>query len=265
MARLALHTWSLDTTPLPEALAAARAAGWDGVELRRLDYARAAEAGRDAAWIARSVRAAGLPVACVGVELGWMWADGAERARLLAVFDEQCARAAALGCDTVMSPVDKGRGDVARAAASVREVGEVAARHGVRLAIEFNSQAEQLNSLAPMREVLARAGHPHCGLLLDSYHIERSGVSLRALEDVRGDEIVYVQYSDVPRAGTTPGHVLDRLPPGHGSVPFKEFFALIAAKGYGGFLSYEAPNAEAWKRPAVDVAREALAATRRLL
>jgi sugar phosphate isomerase/epimerase len=265
MARLALHTWTLDTTPLPEALAAARAAGWDGVELRRLDYLRAAEAGRDAAWIAATVRGAGLPVACVGVEAGWMWADGAERARLLAVFDEQCARAAALGCDTVMSPVDKTRGDVGRAAASVREVGDLAARHGVRLAIEFNSQAEQLNSLEPMREILAKAGHPRCGLLLDSYHIQRSGVSLRALEDVRPDEIVYVQYSDVPRTGTAPGQVLDRLPPGRGSVPFREFFALVAAKGYGGFLSYEAPNTEAWKRPALDVAREALAATRAVL
>jgi 2-keto-myo-inositol isomerase len=262
MPRLALHTWSLDTTPLPDALAAARASGWDGVELRRLDYTRAAKAGHDAAWVADAVRAAGLPVACVGVEAGWMWADGAERARLLAVFDEQCARAAALGCDTVMSPVDKTRGDAGRAAQSVREVGDIAARHGVRLAVEFNSQAEQINSLEPMREILTKAAHARCGLLLDTYHIQRSGVTLRALEDVRADEIVYVQYSDVPRTGTVPGQVLDRLPPGRGSVPFKEFFALMAAKGYAGFLSYEAPNTEAWKRPALDVAREAREATR---
>jgi 2-keto-myo-inositol isomerase len=264
MPRLALHTWSLDTTPLPEALAAAGAAGWDGVELRRLDYARAAEAGRDAAWVAETVRASGLAVACVGVEAGWMWADGAERARLLGVFDEQCARAAALGCDAVMSPVDKTRGDAGRAAASVREVGDIAARHGVRLAIEFNSQAEQLHTLEPLREILAKAGNPRCGLLLDTYHIGRSGVTLQALEDVRPAEVVYVQYSDVPRT-TTPGQVLDRLPPGRGIVPFKELFALVAAKGYRGFLSYEAPNTEAWTRPAIDVAREALAATRAVL
>jgi sugar phosphate isomerase/epimerase len=265
MPRLALHTWSLDTTPLPEALAAARTAGWDGVELRRLDYLRAADAGRDAAWVAQTVLAAGLPVACVGVEPGWMWADGAERTRLLGVFDEQCARAAALGCDIVMSPVDKIRGDVGRAAASVREVGAIAARHGVRLAVEFNSQAEQINALEPMREILAKAAHPRCGLLLDSYHIQRSGVTLAALEAVRAEEIVYVQYSDVPRTGTAPGQVLDRLPPGRGSVPFKEFFALMTAKGYAGFFSYEAPNPAAWARPALDVAREAVAATRAVL
>ena len=261
MPRLALHTWSLDTTPLPQALAAAKAAGWDGVELRRLDYARAAEAGRDAAWVAQAVRAAGLPVACVGVEAGWMWADGAERTRLLGVFDEQCARAAALGCDTVMSPVDKTRGDVARAAQSVRDVGDIAARHGVRLAVELNSQAEQINSLAPMREILAKAGHQHCGLLLDTYHIERSGLSLRALEDVSPSEIAYVQYSDVPR-DPKPGVNTDRLPPGQGTVPFREIFTRIAKKGYAGYLSYEAPNPAAWAREPASVAREALDATR---
>jgi len=263
--RLALHTWTLDTTPLPEAVAAAKAAGWDAVELRRLDWNRAREAGRAATWVEDTVRASGLPVACVGVEFGWMWADGAERSRLLGVFDEQCARAKALGGQTVMSPVDKGRGDVARAAASVREVGDIAARHGVRLAVEFNSQCEQLNTLERLREVLAKAAHPRCGLLFDAYHMQRSGGSPRSLDDVRGDEIVYVQFSDVPRGEVKPGEVLNRLPPGQGCVPFKEFFAAVRAKGYAGFLSYEAPNPVAWARPAGEVAREALAATRAVL
>jgi len=74
--RLALHTWTLDTTPLPETLAAARDAGWDGIELRRLDWARAADAGRSPAWVEDTVRTSALAVACVGVEFGWMWADG---------------------------------------------------------------------------------------------------------------------------------------------------------------------------------------------
>jgi 2-keto-myo-inositol isomerase len=260
--RLALHTWTLDTTPLPEAVAAAKAAGWDGVELRRLDYNRAREAGRAGGWVEDTVRASGLPVACVGVEFGWMWADGAERARLLAVFDEQCARAAALGCATLMSPVDKGTGDVARAAASVREVGDIASRHGVRLAVEFNSQCEQLNTLERLREVLAKAAHPACGLLFDAYHMQRSGGSPRSLDDVRADELVYVQFSDVPRGDVKRGEVLNRLPPGQGCVPFKEFFAAVRGTGYGGFLSYEGPNTAAWTRPAGEVAREALAATR---
>jgi 4-hydroxyphenylpyruvate dioxygenase len=262
---LALHTWSLEGTPLGETLRVARATGWDAVELRRLDFTRAAQQGHDAAWVLDLVRRSGLPVACVGVEFGWMWADGAERRRLLEVFDEQCGRAAALGCRTVMSPVDKGRGDPSRAARSVREVGDIAARHGVRLAVEFNAQVPQLNALERVREVMAAAAHPATGLLLDSYHLWWAGTTPRALEDVTLEEIAYVQFSDVPASGREPGKFTDRLPPGKGIVPFREFFALLSAKGYRGALSYEAPNPEAWARPPEDVAREALEATRAFL
>jgi len=147
-------------------------------------------------------------------------------------------------------------------AQATREVGEVAAKHGVRLAVEFNSQAEQLNNLDVMRGVVTRAAHPSCGLLLDTYHLGRSGATLAAIDDVTLGEIAYVQYSDVPRTGLEPGKALDRLPPGRGSVPFKEIFELLDRKGYRGFMSYEAPNPAAWARPAEEVAREALEATR---
>jgi 2-keto-myo-inositol isomerase len=259
---LALHTWTLDTTPLARVLEVARETGWQAVELRRLDFARAAERGRAPEAVLELVRVSGLPTACVGVELGWMWADGAERQKKLHAFDESCRWARALGCRTVMSPVDRGRGDVARAAASVTEVGDIAERHGVRLAVEFNSQCEQLSTLASVREVLAKAAHPHVGLLLDAYHLGRSGARPQDLDDVPGRDIAYVQYSDVPRSGLVTGRALDRLPPGQGSVPFKEFFAAIERSGYAGYCSYEAPNPAAWARDPVAVAREALEATK---
>ena len=259
--KLALHTWTLDTTPLADLLRIARAAGWHAGELRRLDFIRAGERGETAAQVIDLVKASGLPVACVGVEPGWLWGRGAERARLLSVFAEQCERARTLGAATVMSPVDRGRGDVGEAATSVREVGDIAARHGVKLAVEFNCLAEQINTLERMREVMTRAAHPACGLLLDTYHLGRSGADLRAIEDVPAEEIAYVQYSDVPRTGLEPGKALDRLPPGQGAVPFKEIFGVLAGKQYAGYLSYEAPNLSAWTRPATDVAREAREAT----
>jgi 4-hydroxyphenylpyruvate dioxygenase len=255
--RLALHTWTLLGTPLADALRVARATGWAGVELARASLTASPEAE-----VERLARASGLPVACLSVDPGWMWAEGDARRDLLRVFDARCRLAAALGSRLVMSPVDTGTGDGARAADSVREVGDIAARHGVRVAVEFNSQARQLGSLAPMREVLGRAAHPAAGLLLDTYHLGRSGSTLAEVADVAPAEIAYVQFSDVPKTDLRPGYVLDRLPPGQGSFPFRQFFALLRAKGYDGFCSYEAPNERAWKRPPDEVAAEALAATR---
>ena len=263
--RLALHTWTLDTTPLPEVLRAARTAGWPAVELRRVDFARAAEAGQTAESVLDLVRASGLTVACVGGQHGWMFSDGAERARLIGAMTESCRWAKALGAPTVMSPADMGTGDLARAAASVREIGDIGAAHGLRIALEAPSQAAQLNTLDRLRELIARAGHPSCGLLVDAYHLHRGGGGLRAVEDLEPGEIVYVQYSDVPATGLEPGQTANRLPPGRGIVPFRDFFRLIQASGYGGHCSYEAPNPAAWARDPVTVAREALDATRAVL
>ena len=113
--------------------------------------------------------------------------------------------------------------------------------------------------------LLGRAGHASCGLLLDAYHLGRSGATLKNVEDVAPSEIVYVQFSDPPRTGLEPGKALDRLPPGQGSFWFREFFALIARSGYEGYCSYEAPNPGAWARDPLTVAREALAATHAVL
>ena len=117
---LALHTWTLDTTPLPALLEVARVTGWDAVELRRLDFDRAEAAGTSEAAVLELVRKSGLDVSAVGVTSGWMFADGAERQRLVTAFERSCAAAAALGCPIVMSAVDKETGDISRAVASVR-------------------------------------------------------------------------------------------------------------------------------------------------
>src|SRR5258705_13813854 len=118
---LALHTWTLDTTPLADALRATRTAGWDGVELRRIDFARAAEKGQAAADVVALVKASGLRVACVGVELGWMFADGDQRRKLMQAFDESRRWAVEPGWQTVINASDRGPGDLARGAGDRRE------------------------------------------------------------------------------------------------------------------------------------------------
>jgi sugar phosphate isomerase/epimerase len=262
---LALHTWTLDTTPLAQVLDIARTTGWDAVELRRIDFDRAAAAGQSEASVLDLVRGSGLKVAAVGVANGWMFAEGAQRDALLATFERSCAAAAALRSTTVMSPVDRDSGDLDTAVASVRQVSDIAARYGVRLALEFNSQVAQFNSLDSVRELLARAEHPACGLLLDTYHLQRSGRPGRGFAEVEPDEIAYVQFSDVPREGLEPGNTVNRLPPGQGAVDFAGVFDLLADKAYTGPLSYEGPNPAAWARDPTVVAREALEATRAVL
>src|SRR2546427_9572212 len=102
---LALHTWTLDTTPLAEVLRVAKRVGWDGIELRRVDFARAAEAGKRAEDVLALVEASGLGVACVGGEPGGMGAGSAERGRLFGGFAGSGPWAAELRARAVIVPV----------------------------------------------------------------------------------------------------------------------------------------------------------------
>src|SRR3989475_10701282 len=101
---LALHTWTLDTTPLAEVLRVAKRVGWDGIELRRVDFARAAEAGKRAEGVLALVEASGLGVAGVGGEPGGVGAQGAGRGRLFGAFPGSCRVAARRGARPVRSP-----------------------------------------------------------------------------------------------------------------------------------------------------------------
>ena len=264
--RLALHTWSLDTTPLADALRAARDGGWNALELRRIDFTRCFEQGMTNDQVLALVRGCGLRVAVLGTEYGLIFAKGDESRRLFAVLEETCRNATALGCDMIMIAPGQNTGTIAEAAANFRNAGEVVGAHGLRIALEFNSAHGVINCLAAGREVVSRANHPSAGLLLDAYHLERSGGGGRGFEDVAPEEIFTFQFSDVPDGPQSAAlRPTDRLMPGQGRVKWKEVFSLLAEKGYDGYLSYEAPNPQWWSRPPADVAREAAAATRRLL
>lgn len=262
---IALHTWTIDTTPLEEALAAATAGGFDAVELRRVDFVRAAERGLSNADVLDRVCRAGLPVSAMGVEYGWIFSSGAERERLLGVFGEACENAVALGCDMMMSAIGPGTASEAEAIANIRKAGEIAAGFGLRLAVEYQFQHPVVSSLDILRDLLARAGEGNVGLLLDAYHLQRGGRPGRGFEDVPGEEIFYVQLSDVPDAPPPSLPPVDRLAPGQGIVRWKDLFRLLAEKDYRGWLSYEAPNPAQWQRSPVDAAREGADATRHAL
>ena len=264
--RLALHTWSLDTTALAETLHAARVGGWNAVELRRIDFTRCFDQGMTNDQVIALVRESGLKVATIGTEYGLVFGKGEESRRLFGVLEETCRNATALGCDMIMIAPGQTSGTIREAAANFRAAGEIVAAHGLRIALEFNSVHEVINGLEAGREVVSLADHPACGLLLDAYHMERSGSGGRGFEDMRREEIFAFQYSDVPH-GLPPAEKrpIDRLMPGIGRVRWKDVFGLLAEKGYDGYLSYEAPNPQYWARPPVEVARDAAAATRRLL
>jgi len=251
-AGIALHTWTVDTTPLREALQAAREGGCNAVELRRVDFKRCFDTGMSNADVLETIRASRMPVCTLGVEYGWIFATGDESRRLFGVFRETCANAVALGCGLVMSAPGPFEGTVSEAIANLRNAAEIAGEFGLRLAFEFNSQHAVINCVEVLRDILHGAGAPNVGMLLDAYHLHRSGRPGRGFDDVAGEEIFAFQYSDVSAAPVTGvKRPTDRLAPGLGVVEWTPLLALLAEKGFAGHLSYEAPNLVHWPMPAV--------------
>jgi len=264
--RLALHTWTIDTTPLAAALDAAKQGGFDAMELRRTDFKRCFDAGLSNDQVLGLIKKSGMPVGVLGVEYGWLFETGEESKRLFKVFRESCESAVALGCPMLMSAPGQVKGPIKEAIKFLKEAGDIAAEYKLKLAIEYNSQHDVLNSLPVLTELITGADRQNCGYLIDAYHFTRSGFGGASFKDVPADKIYCFQYSDVsPNPVTGVRRPTDRLPPGKGIVQWKEMLGLLYEKGYTGYLSYEAPNPELWERSPVDVCREGVELTRKIL
>jgi 2-keto-myo-inositol isomerase len=263
--RLALHTWTLDTTPFPDVLAVARDAGWQAIELRRGDIVQAYRRGQSREDVIRTLNDSGIAIATMGAEYGIVFAQGDELKRLLDVLDETCLIAKAVGCKVIMTATGADSGSDALAATNLRAAGDVVARHGMRLAWEYSAAHPTINRLGHQREIHAKVNHPAVGLLLDAYHLERSGDGGASFADMPPAHIVAFQYSDVPPTPLGGMRPVDRLAPGQGVVRWREVLTLLAAKNFEGYLSYEAPNPASFARSAAEVAAEGLRLTREML
>ena len=265
--RIAIHTWTLDTTPLADALRVAREAGYNAVELRHIDFMRCAKAGMSEDAMVKLVRDAHIKVAVIGTESGVLFAAGDDLQRLLGSLRYVCEKAVALGCEVIMvSPGTNAPGGIEAAKINLKTCAEITAGYGLKLALEFNSRHPVINTLAAGMELVNAVNMKHCGLLLDTYHLHCSGGNGASFKDVPVDQIITFQFSDAPPGPPSPGPTpVDRLPPGKGAAPFVEIFKTLMAMNYQGYMSYEAPNPAQWNRPAEVVAREGIELVRGLL
>ena len=207
-----------------------------------------------------------FPVACSAWNTAGYFATGDESKRLFQVFRESCENAVALGCDTLMSAPGQVNGPIKDAIKYLKDAGDIAAEYKLKLAIEFNSQHDVLNSLR--RSHRADRGRRQTELRLSdrrlSLHAQRRRRS-RLRERARRQDLLLSVQRSVTEPVTGVRRPTDRLPPGKGVVKWREMLGLLAEKDYTGYLSYEAPNPEQWARSPYDVAREGVELTRKLL
>ncbi len=154
--------------------------------------------------------------------------------------------------------------DDQRAAAQLHELGERAARRGVRVAYEALAWGAHVRTFGHAWRIVQQAAHPSIGLCIDTFHTLAVGDDPAGIADVPGERIFVLQVADAPRLAMDPltwsRHF--RCFPGQGEFDLPTFLAHVLRSGYAGPLSLEIFN-DVFR--ASDARRTALDAMRSLL
>jgi sugar phosphate isomerase/epimerase len=147
---------------------------------------------------------------------------------------------------------------------------EAAARHGLTADLEFMPWTCVPN-LATASQVVAQAGQPNGGILVDALHFDRSNSSTAELARVPVGRLHYWQICDAPAERPTTTDALihaaryERMFPGEGGIDLK---SLARAMPADIVVSIEVPTVELAKtvdartraQRAIDAARKVIAA-----
>src|SRR5580700_9694148 len=188
---------------------------------------------------------------------------GPQRAKVFARAERKFDVMQELGCDLLLvcsnvSP--EAIGGIDRAAADFHELGERAAKRGLRVGFEALAWGRHVNDYRDAWEVVRRADHPSIGVILDSFHALAPAFPVTAIQSIPADKIFLVQLADAPKLGLD---VLSwsrhfRCFPGQGDLPVGAFMEAIAATGYAGPLSLEIFNDQFRSGSAVRTATDGL-------
>lgn len=231
--------------PLIKRAAAARAAGFDGVEFW-WPWEGMVPSGAEADAFVGSVKDAGVELVSLNFHTGNMAA--ADRGIVshparVAEFRENVAAAveiaARTGCRRLNAPyglrvpgVPAAEQD-AVAAENLAFAAEMAATAGASVLVEAINSVDipgfPVDTAGKALEVIKRVGAPNTGFLADLYHLAKMGEDVGDVLTRHRDVILHVQVADPPGRGS----------PGTGTVDFEPLFRQLSGQGYDGWVGLE--------------------------
>ncbi|HEX4291314.1 MAG TPA: TIM barrel protein [Trebonia sp.] len=231
--------------PLVARAAAAKAAGFDGVEFW-WPWAGTAPSDAEGDAFVRSIGDAGVELVSLNFHAGDMAAG--ERGILshpgrAGEFREHIAAcveiAARTGCTRLNAPyglradgVDHDTQD-AVAIGNLRLAAEAAGKVGASVLVEAINSVDipgfPVDTSARAMAVIEQVGAPNVGFLADLYHLAKIGEDVAEVLTRCRDAIMHVQVADPPGRGA----------PGTGTLDFEPAFAALACDGYAGWVGLE--------------------------
>lgn len=160
-------------------------------------------------------------------------------AGLFGLFENYCAKAAALGCSGVFSSIQAGPVPLPEAYARLRKLGDIAAGHGVKIGME--THPDLCENGAKGAATMAAIRHPHVGINYDTANVYYYNHNINTVEEVRKEAryVVSVHLKD------TMGLFEDFNFPdfGKGVVDFAGVFKVLNGIGFTGPFTMELEGA----------------------
>ena len=229
---------------LREKLDAIAAAGFDGIEIFEQDFIAFDGSPRD---VGNMIRDHGLEISLFQPFRDFEGLPEPLRAKAFDRAERKFDLMQELGTDLVLvcsSCHPQALGGIDRAAADFRELGERAAKRGLRVGYEALCWGKHVNDHRDAWEIVRRADHPNIGIILDSFHTLARKIAPDSIRSIPGDKIFFVQMADAPMIDMDllywSRHF--RNMPGEGDLDVTGFTRAVMAAGYTGPISLEIFN-----------------------
>ncbi|MGX0875896.1 4-hydroxyphenylpyruvate dioxygenase [Roseovarius sp. MBR-154] len=229
---------------LPEKLEAIAAAGFDGIEIFEQDFIAHDGTPRE---VGEMIRSMGLEITLFQPFRDFEGLPAPLRAKAFDRAERKFDLMQELGTVLILvcsSCHPQSLGGIDRAAEDFHELGERAAKRGLRVGFEALAWGRHVNDHRDAWEIVRRADHANVGLILDSFHTLSRGIDPDTIRRIPGDKIFFVQLADAPRIDMDllywSRHF--RNMPGEGDLDVTGFTQAVVATGYAGPISLEIFN-----------------------
>ena len=238
-------------------------AGYDGFEPWIGNIARYAKDGRSLKDLGKRIADLGLTVESAIGFPSWIVDDDTQRAEGLEQMQREMDMVRQIGGRRIAAPPAGAHGtsgmDLQKIAERYRAVLELGRRMGVVPQLEIWGSSKTLGRVGEAIYVAVEADHPDACLLLDAYHMYKSGFNFVGLKLINFSAMHLFHINDYP--ADPPRETIgdrDRVYPGDGVCPLPSILRTMHTAGYRGSLSLEVFNPNYWKEDPLAVARTGL-------
>lgn len=236
-------------------IAAASKAGFHAIEpwISEIDaYTKGGGSLKD---LRQRIADAGLTVESAIAFNSFLDDDATRRAAAMERMKVDMDKVAQIGGTRIAAPPGNARVQVSldNAGAYYRDALVMGEQAGVQPLLELWGTHPLLGPLSHGIHVTVASGRADASLLLDVFHLYKSGTPFASLKQINGAALHVMHINDYPQAADA--STLDdgsRIYPGDGVAPFRQILRDLRDSGFRGYFSLELFNREYWKRSADD-------------